>query len=364
MDWNLFISNAFWGDLGISIGILLAFLILRKIFSKYIFNLLLKLSNKTSSETLSHFFLSFEKPIQWLFISVGVYAAARYFPHFNEMSPWFLMLIRSSTIFLIGWGLYNLASASSILFEKMKIRYNLEIDDILIPFLSKALRIIIVVISISIIAEEFGYNVSGFVAGLGLGGVAIAFAAKDALAQLLGGFVIITEKPFKIGDWIFTPDAEGTVEEITFRSTRIRTFTQAVVTLPNATIANGPITNWSKMGKRQVTFTIRVSHDTPKEKLEKVVSEMEKAVKNHPDVHPETIFVRFEHFKENGYDILLYFFTKTTVWGELLKVKEEINFKIMEILDHEGVSIALQSRKVYVDSEMNHHAIVPKDVIE
>lgn len=352
MDLSIFMTYVFWKNLGISIAILLVFLILRKIFSKYVFDLLIKLSDKTPTDALTHLFRSFEKPIQWMFIIVGIYVAASFFPHFDETNKLFLVLIRVSYIILISWGLYNMSSDSSTFFTKMRNRYNLDIDDILIPFLSKALRVVIVVISISVVAEEFGYNVSGFVAGLGLGGVAIAFAAKDALSHLLGGFVIITEKPFRIGDWIMTPDVEGTIEEITFRSTKIRTFSQAIVTVPNAMIANGPITNWSKMGKRQINFNLRVSQETPKEKLELVVKEIEQLVSKNPGVHPETIFVKFDAFKENGYDIFLYFFTNTTVWAEFLKVKEDINFGIMEILEREGVSIALQSRKVYVDNEL------------
>ncbi|MCM3358758.1 MAG: mechanosensitive ion channel family protein [Psychrobacillus sp.] len=362
MDLSIFMSYVFWKNLGISIAILLVFLILRKIFSKYVFNLLIKLSDKTPTDALTHLFRSFEKPIQWMFIIVGIYVAASFFPHFDETNKLFLVLIRVSYIILISWGLYNMSSDSSTFFTKMRNRYNLDIDDILIPFLSKALRVIIVVISISVVAEEFGYNVSGFVAGLGLGGVAIAFAAKDALSHLLGGFVIITEKPFRIGDWILTPDVEGTIEEITFRSTKIRTFSQAIVTVPNAMIANGPITNWSKMGKRQINFNLRVSQETPKEKLELVVKEIEQLVSKHTGVHPETIFVKFDAFKENGYDIFLYFFTNTTVWAEFLKVKEDINFGIMEILEREGVSIALQSRKVYVDNELIQNE--PKSIEE
>ena len=192
---------------------------------------------------------------------------------------------------------------------------------------------------------------SGFVAGLGLGGVAIAFAAKDALSHLLGGFVIITEKPFKIGDWILTPDVEGTVEDISFRSTKIRTFAQAVVTMPNATLANSPITNWSQMGKRQISYNFTVSPDTSKDKLQRIVSEIEMYLKNNGEVHPETILVKFDHFNEMGYSIMVYLFTKTTVWADYLQVKEELNLKIVELLEEEGVMIALPSRRVYVDQD-------------
>ena len=125
-----------------------------------------------------------------------------------------------------------------------------------IPLLSKALRFVIIAIAITVILQEFDYEVSGFVAGLGLGGLAISLAAKEALANMLGGIVIITEKPFVIGDWIFTPSIEGTVVEITFRSTKVRTFADALVTMPNDTLVNEPITNWSRMEKRRHTFNL------------------------------------------------------------------------------------------------------------
>lgn len=351
MTWEMFLEYEVWKEVAISIGILLLFLIFRKLFSKYVFTLMLRLSRKAPTDLLSHIFLSFEKPIQWLFIIIGVYVAAGYFPFMEQRNLFFMDVIRSAVIFLITWGLFNLSSVSSLLFVKVKKKYGLEIDDILIPFLSKAVRVVIVAISISVIAQEFDYDVNGFVAGLGLGGVAIALAAKDAIGNLFGGFIIITEKPFSIGDWIMTPSVEGTVEDITFRSTKVRTFAQALVTVPNATLANESITNWSKMGKRQINFNLRVSYETPKEKLHKVVEEIEAYVKNHKDIHPDTIFVTFDKYQEFGYEIFFYFFTKTTIWGEFLKVKEEINFEIMGMLEKEGISIALPSRKIYMDKQ-------------
>ena len=175
-----------------------------------------------------------------------------------------------------------MTASSSHIFDKINNKYSLDIDAILIPFLSRILRVIIVVIAISVVAQEFDYNVSSFVAGLGIGGLAISLAAKDALANLFGGFVIITEKPFSIGDWIKTSTVEGTVEDITFRSTLVRTFADAVVTVPNATLANDSITNWSKMGKRQIQFQLSVTYDTPRKNLENVVQDLRELLVNHP----------------------------------------------------------------------------------
>lgn len=358
MSWEYITSYETLKSLGISIAIFLLFLLFKKIFIKDIFDLILKLSKKTPTDFFSYVCLAFEHPARWLFVIIGLYVALGFFPFLNRANPFILKLIRASIIALISWGLFNLSSASSRIFAKLNERFNLEIDLILIPFLSKTLRFIIVAISISIIANEFGYDVNGFVAGLGLGGLAFALAAKDALANLFGGIVIITEKPFSIGDWIMTPSVDGVVEGITFRSTKVRTSSQALVTVPNATLANQAITNWSKMGKRQISFHLGVTYNTPKIKLEKTIQRINDLLRNHKDIHPESIIVTFDQYNESSLDIFLNCFTKTTVYEEYLKIKEDINFKIMEILEDEGVLLAYHSRTLYFDSQAD--SVSPK----
>ncbi|WP_163971451.1 mechanosensitive ion channel family protein [Oceanobacillus halotolerans] len=353
MTWEQFLSYDHLIVLGIAIGVILLFLLLRKLFTKYIFAMLKKLVSKANNTFLTNILVSFEKPVQWLFIIIGIYFAVRYYPHLSHTHEVFIQFRRVAIIFLVSWGFFNLSSVSSSIFKEINKKTNIHIDEILIPFLSRTLQVIIVAISISVILQEFDYEIGGFVAGIGLGGLAFSLAAKDALANLFGGIVIITEKPFTIGDWIATPNVEGVVEDITFRSTRIRTFADALVTVPNATLADSFITNWSKMGKRQITFTLRLAYDTPASKIEVVVQEIQSLLENHPEVHPETIFVNFDQYKEYGVDLFLYFFTKTTDWGAYLKVREDINLKILQILERESVTIAIPSQKLYVDQD--HH---------
>ncbi|MFJ7977146.1 mechanosensitive ion channel family protein [Peribacillus sp. JNUCC 23] len=350
MSWKFIFSYEFINHIAISVGIFLLFLIFRKIFAKYVIALLLKISRKAPNTFFYHIFVSFEKPIQWLFILLGIYVSVWYFPYLDQTHELFIKLVKSTIIFIIGWGLYNLSSSSKFLYVKLNERFNFEIDEILIPFLSKVFRVIIVVLSFSGIAEEFNYNVTSFVGGLGLGGLAFALAAKDAIGNLFGGVIIVTEKPFTIGDWVLTPSVEGTVETITFRSTKIRTFAQALVTVPNAKLANETITNWSEMGKRRIVFNISVTYETPKDKLEDVIKQIEYMLRNHSEIHQDTIVAKFDKYGVDGLDIYLYFFTKTTVWTEFLKVKEEINFAIMDILNNEGVALAIPNRKLYVNS--------------
>ncbi|WP_408008723.1 mechanosensitive ion channel family protein [Pseudalkalibacillus sp. A8] len=339
-----------WVDIGIAIAIFIGFVIFRKLFTKYIFNLISRLTDKSSTQVLHKILLAFEKPLNAFFIFLGLYLAFRSLEFRTEDIHLPLRLFRSSVIVLVTWGLINLSSSSSVLFRSIHRRLDLQMDQILIPFLSRVLKVVIGAIAVSVLAQEWGYNVNGFVAGLGIGGLAFAFAAKEALGNLFGGVVIIMERPFSIGDWIQTPSVEGVVEDIGFRSTQVRTFADAHVTVPNANIANEPITNWTRMRKRRISFNLGVEYTTPKEKLERVVDQIRTMLKEHQEVHPELIIVNFDSYNSSSLDIMIYFFTKTTAWVNFLDVKQDINLRIMEILDREGVSVAFPSRSIYMQN--------------
>jgi MscS family membrane protein len=338
-------------NLGISIAILAVFVLFRKLFTKYVFQLIIKLSRKTPTELLTQICLAFERPLGWAFIIVGLYVAMDYFPFIEQKNGLFLKFLRSMVIVLITWALFNLSSPTSGIIISLNQKMNNKIDLILLPFISRTIRVILVAISISIIGQEFNYDVSGLVAGLGLGGLAFALAAKEAVGNLIGGIVIVTEKPFSIGDWILTPSVEGTVEDINFRSTKVRTFSQALVTVPNSTLANEPITNWSRMGKRRINFHLGLNYQTTKEQIERVSKRIDQLLRTHEEIHPDSIMVAFDHYNESSLDILIYFFTHTTVWSEHLRIKHDINLKIMGILEEEGVEVAFPSRTIYVSPQ-------------
>jgi MscS family membrane protein len=338
-------------NVGVSIGILVLFILFRNLFTKYVFQLILKLSRKTPTDFFTQICLSFERPLGWGFIILGLYLAMDYFPFIEQHNALFLKFLRSMVIVLITWGLFNLSSPTTGILVSVNQKMNNKIDLILLPFISRTVRVILIAISISIIGQEFDYDVNGLVAGLGLGGLAFALAAKEAVGNLIGGIVIVTEKPFSIGEWILTPSVEGTVEDINFRSTKIRTFSQALVTVPNSTLANEPITNWSRMGKRRITFHLGLNYQTSKEQIQRVVHRIEQMLRTHEEIHPDTIMVAFDQYNDSSLDILMYFFTNTTVWAEHVKIKHEINIEIMGILEEERVEVAFPSRTIYVSPQ-------------
>jgi MscS family membrane protein len=157
------------------------------------------------------------------------------------------------------------------------------------------------------------------------------------------------EKPFVINDWVQTPSVEGIVEDISFRSTRFRTFKQALVTVPNSTLANEPITNWSQMGKRRLDFYIGLTYNTTRDKMEKVVERIDKMLHEHPGIYTDQRMVYFEKFNESSLDIIVYCFTQTTIWSEYMAVREDINLKIMQIAEEENVSMAFPTRSLFME---------------
>jgi MscS family membrane protein len=239
-----------------------------------------------------------------------------------------------------------------LLYEELSDKFNFKLDKIVFPFLSKIIRFTIIALSVSLVLDEWGHNINGFIAGLGIGGLAFAFAAKDTLANIFGGLVIILDKPFSIGDYIKTANVEGVVEDINFRSTKIRDVDKGLVTEPNSTIANSTITNWTKRHTRRIAFTIGVTYDTSKEQLQRCIANIKNMLLEDKNILNEGILVNFDKFGPSSLDIAIYCFTNTAEFPKFLKIKENINFKIMDILEKEGVSMAFPSTSLYFETPL------------
>jgi len=312
----------------------------------------LKYVDKTKFNIDTQIVAAFQKPVTNFFLVLGLYFALKVL--ISAGIPITILDIDkafgSVIIILIYWGLYNLTGESSLLFEKMHKAYDVKVDKILFPFISKILKLILLALVITIIAEKWGYNIQGFVAGLGLGGLAFALAAKDAAANIIAGICIIVDKPFTIGDWISSGILEGSVENIDFRTTKIRAIDQSLIIVPNSQLTIQAVTNFSRRGKRRVSLNLELNYKTPKENLENCVANIRSMLEIHPQVNKKGILVRLDKFSTSSLDILVCFFADTPDYDEYFKIKEDINFKIIDILQRDGVSMALQSTSIYVES--------------
>lgn len=328
--------------------IILITLLLRAFISRYAVEWLKKWAENTSSIWDEHVIDSLKRPIGIFILITGIYMALLYLPLFAAVDALLIKIYRSIVITLIGWGFYQIVGKDSLFSDEFRARFNM--DAILAAFFSKAARIIVVALTIVIVANEWDYDVNGFIAGLGLGGLAFALAAKDALANIFGGLVIIMEKPFSIGEWISTPSVEGTVESISFRSTRVRAFDQAIITVPNSTLANEPITNYTRMGKRRINFHLGLTYSTTPEKIQACVNDIKQMLIKHAEIHPETVVVNFEKFGDSSMDIIVYCFTNTTEWTQYMDVRQEVNIRILQILEQLEISIAFPTRSILLES--------------
>lgn len=295
---------------------------------------------------------AFYKPLKVFYVVLGIYIALVFVRQPLDTSEWINgwvdQLFKIAIIILSANGIANSLTTNNSLVTKLKDRMNPEVEDSMLNFILKAIRGLIYVIAGFMIITDLGFNLNGLVAGLGIGSVVITLAAQDTAKNLFGGLVIFLDKPFVVGDWIEVENYEGTVEDITFRSTRVRTFENSVVNIPNAVIANDSIINWSRMEKRRNKVNLCLDLDTPLEKVQIVQKRIKELLVQHDDVIDDTIIVRFDNITDNGINLLVCSYTNSLDYSSFLEEKEKINFKIMQILREENVELAYDTKTVFV----------------
>jgi len=216
--------------------------------------------------------------------------------------------------------------------------------------MSKLLRISVIITGFLVVLQTLGFSITGVLAFGGIGGLAIGFAAKDLLANFFGGLILYMDRPFKVGDWISSPDRqlEGTVEEISWRLTRIRTFDKRPLYVPNAAFLTIIVINASRMLHRRIRAMISLRYDDWRV-IPDIVQEIEEMLRQHEDIEMrQTMFVRLVNFSPSSLDILLYTFTKTTDWVKFQSIQQDVFLKIMDIVAKHGAQCAFPTTTVHV----------------
>lgn len=298
---------------------------------------------------------AFYNPLKIFFVILGIYFAIVFLRRPLGINEWLISatdkLFKISIIILSANGIANSLTTNNKMVSKLKERMNPEVEDTMFKFILKAIRFIIYIIAGFMVITELEFNLNGLVAGLGIGSVVITLAAQDTAKNLFGGLVIFLDKPFVVGDWIQVDKYEGTVEDITFRSTRVRTFENSVVNIPNAVIANDSIINWSRMEKRRNKVNLCLDLDTPLEKVQIVQQRIKEMLMQHDDVIDDTIIVRFDNITDNGINLMVCSYTNSIDYTSFLEEKEKINFKIMQILKEENVELAYDTKTVFLKGQ-------------
>ncbi len=331
---------------------LIVFLLLT-IFSRKLTNLVEKLIDKLFfrwENTGKEINEAIHNPLRVFFIALGVELAFLIISPDTKWMTFIDKLFRMTNISLIAWTLLNYTPAATRRIIHINAEKQGGTSEVAIRFMAILLRMVIVSLLAVILISEMGYNINGIITGLGLSGLTLSLAAKNTASNLFSGFEIITDKPFDVGDYIASASGEGFVEDITMRSTRIRTRDDLVITVPNATLMTEAITNYSHMelGKA-VEFTIGLTYDTTSEQIRKVCNDLKEYLKNDEDIDNSIISVTFKDFSDSSQDILVRYFTKTTEKYENLRVREKVNYEIRRIVEEAGASFAFPTATVHIE---------------
>ncbi len=229
-----------------------------------------------------------------------------------------------------------------------------ELGSSLEDFFTKLAKFVIACVGVVAILEEWDFNVSAVLGGLGLIGMAVAFGAQSMIANLFGGLTILFDNIYEKGDWIRAGSVEGTVEEIGFRATKIRRFDKALTTVPNDKLSGDAVINFSRMTNRRIYWKIGVEYRTTETQLREIVTGIHDYVFNTDDFETDpsrvTTLIHVDSFNNSSIDIMLYCFTRTTNWGEWMRVKEQLTYEIKQIVEGAGTAFAFPSQSVYLES--------------
>jgi MscS family membrane protein len=235
-------------------------------------------------------------------------------------------------------------------------------DDLLVPMIKRTAKLFIGAMGLIYIASAFSIEIMPLLTGLGIGGLAVAFAAKDTIENFFGSIAVILDRPFEIGDWIYVNDVEGTVEDLGFRSTRIRTFYNSLVTVPNATLVRAKVDNYGRRKYRRYTTKLNVTYDTHPEKIEAFCSGIREIVKLHPYTRKDYYHVWLNGFGPHSLDILVYIFFECPDWSIELREKHRFMLDVVRLADRLGVEFAFPTQKLHVTQDDPSKAHSPMEV--
>ena len=226
-----------------------------------------------------------------------------------------------------------------------------KMDDQLIPFVLEIIKFVVYIFAIFIIlGSVLGVNIIALTTGLGIGGLALAMASKESLENLLGSFTIFLDQPFTVGDVVTVGSITGVVEKVGFRSTRIRTFDKSLVTLPNKKMIDAELDNLGMRPVRRVKFNLGLTYDTTAEQIKAIVTDIQHMINQHEKTNQDGK-VRFQEFGSSSLDIMIMYFVNSPRWDDLIDVKEDVNYKIMEIVKNHNSDFAFPSTTVYLQKD-------------
>lgn len=340
---------AIWQYLGVFLWLFIGF-ILRKIFEFILDNYIHRLTKRTSFTWDDDLLEGIRRPIGFIFL-MGYFLLTYPNLQFSITINLYLSTLLDIAISAgVVWVFYNLADVLSKYLTVITAKTENKLDDQLVPLIRKTLRFFVVVMGVILILQNNGYNVASLIAGLGIGGLAVALAARDTLANFFGSVTIFLDRPFRIGDWIKIGSVEGTVEEVGFRSTRIRTFYNSLVSVPNSSLANTDIDNLGMRKYRRLKTILNLTYSTTPEQMEAFVEGIKAIVKANKHFRQDFYEVHFNSFGPHSLDVLVYVFFEVPDWSTELQQRHNFLLEVLRLAKELGVEFAFPTQTIHVDS--------------
>ena len=347
--WKEGISGVNISEIVIALGIFVFFLFLRGIFSKFVIKRLEKYVSKTTNKFDNSLVSSMEGPAKFFPIGLGFFIATSYLTIETRAAEFIETINRSLITILIFWTFHQIIGPLSVVIKSVGDLLSRD----LINWIIKAVKVLIFILGIAAVLELWGIKIGPIIAGLGLFGVAVALGAQDLFKNLISGILVLVERRFKVGDWIYVDGViEGVVENIGFRSTVVRRFDKSLATIPNFQFAEKAVVNNSLTTNRRVNWVIGLEYRTTSDQLTKIKNEIEEYIKNSElfSVTGDTFLsVKIEQFAASSIDIRLICFTKTKHYLEWMKAKDILAIAIKSIVEKHKASFAFPSTSIYVE---------------
>ena len=304
--------------------------------------------------------------IRIFFNLLGVYVGTKIIELSTKQDQFIDKCFKVIVIWTIANIIYGIIEQRERIFQRIKSK-NSEKKDLnkkdqfTATILGKIIQLVSYIIATYLTLKEFGYDLGGLATGLGIGGAIVALAAQGIVKQLLAGLAIFSDKPFEIGDWIEVGDAKGTVESITWRSTKIRMMEDPIIIIDNAVLVESKIINYGKIVKRAFKGNLKLPLETEEATVEKVLNRIRFILKYNKEIIKESISVQLLHIEPNYLDIAIYLETTVTDYKEYLGFCNKINLTILNILESQGVKLAYPGQNIYI-KENKENIIFEKNI--
>ncbi len=347
--WIKGISGVNISEIIIALAIFLFFLLLRGIFSKFVVKRLENYVSKSSNNFDNSLVASMEGPAKFFPIVLGFFVSTSYLTIETQAAEFLETVNRSLITILIFWTFHQIIGPFSVVVRSVGDLLSRD----LLNWIIKAIKVLIFILGIAAVLELWGIKIGPIIAGLGLFGVAVALGAQDLFKNLISGILVLVERRFQVGDWIYVDGViEGTVESIGFRSTVVRRFDKSLATIPNFQFAEKAVINNSQTTNRRINWLIGLEYRTTSKQLSDIKEQIENYIKNNKEFSTggdTFLTINIDQFAASSIDIRLICFTKTNKYLEWMQVKDALALEIKSIVEKNKASFAFPSTSIYVE---------------